>query len=106
MDRRENCESLSDNKCVLLAVKSTGSNPGLGQAVLRDLISTLTMVGLTLKIYHESFANSLLFVHTYTQKIIASSYKYYRKIVAKTGHPAVMYVHYKMVLAAFIMRWY
>jgi len=68
------------------------------------------MVGLTLKIHHERFANSLLFVHTYTQKystyIIASSYKYYQKIVAKTGHPAVMYVHYEMVLAAFIMRWY
>jgi hypothetical protein len=52
----------------------------------------------------QTFVNSLLFVHTYTQKysmyIIASSYKYYQKIVAKTGHPAFMCVHYEMVLAA------
>jgi hypothetical protein len=32
--------------------------------------------------------------------IIASSYKYYQKIVTKTGHPAVMYVYCELVLAA------
>ena len=31
---------------------------------------------------------------------IASTYKYYQKTVAKTGHPAVTFVYYEMVLAA------
>jgi hypothetical protein len=43
-------------------------------------------------------------LHTYTQKysiyIRAGNYKYYQDVVAKTGHPAVMYVYYELVLAA------
>jgi len=41
--------SSCDNKSVSLAVRSTGSNPGLGKAVLRDLILTLRMVVWLLK---------------------------------------------------------
>jgi hypothetical protein len=31
--------------------------------------------------------------------MISSSYKYEQNVVAKTSHPAVIYVHYKLVAA-------